>query len=128
MPFPDSPCDACPRNPENGPCLARQYRNPRYCMHAANGHAGYIAILKGDPPPPPPMPPLLTRAFNLAGSIVAAVRSRAKRASPAEQARRLAICGGCEFFKAEGKACLKCGCNLPLKTRLEALHCPIDKW
>lgn len=57
MPFPDDPCRACPRDAARGPCLAMTTRNPRYCMHAANGHAGYVALLRGDGPPAPPAPP-----------------------------------------------------------------------
>jgi hypothetical protein len=42
--------------------------------------------------------------------------------------RRLSICRACEFFQPSGMRCLKCGCFLNLKTRLETEHCPIAKW
>lgn len=56
MPFPDEPCAACPRVARGlpSPCLAMDVRNPRYCMHAASGHKGYVALLSGDSLPPAP--------------------------------------------------------------------------
>ena len=40
--------------------------------------------------------------------------------------KRLSICNSCEFYKM--KTCEKCGCFMPLKTRLEHAECPIHKW
>jgi hypothetical protein len=73
-------------------------------------------------------PPLLEQARNLAAAAAAAFASGFQRAAPEEQARRLAICGGCEHFEAEAVRCKKCGCNLSLKARLSGWHCPIDLW
>jgi hypothetical protein len=48
--------------------------------------------------------------------------------SKEEISARLSICAKCEFFQASPMKCLKCGCYLNLKTRLETEHCPISKW
>jgi hypothetical protein len=72
----------------------------------------------------------LKKAANLvsAGGRVtkAAVKREKIRASPEERERRLAICGVCEFFT--GKTCMKCGCHIKFKAKLETEHCPIRKW
>lgn len=41
--------------------------------------------------------------------------------------QRLSICEGCEFFQVT-KTCEKCGCFMPLKTKLAIAECPIGKW
>jgi hypothetical protein len=41
---------------------------------------------------------------------------------------RMAICNGCEFLIKLTKQCKKCGCVMPLKTKLENAVCPIGKW
>ncbi len=40
--------------------------------------------------------------------------------------QRMAICKGCEFLKA--RICMKCGCLMPAKTKLNRAGCPIGKW
>jgi len=47
--------------------------------------------------------------------------------SSEERERRLSICHECEFL-IDGKRCQKCGCHVNWKSRLEAWHCPIQKW
>jgi len=44
-----------------------------------------------------------------------------------EQAR-LAICSGCENYRAKTNQCKLCGCFMKLKTKLEHATCPIGKW
>ena len=59
-----------------------------------------------------------------------AARQAIRNPSPVseeERERRLGICHACEFL-IDGKRCAKCGCNVSWKTRLEAWHCPIQKW
>jgi len=41
---------------------------------------------------------------------------------------RYEICNGCEFLTKLTKQCTKCGCVMPLKTKLENAVCPIGKW
>lgn len=40
---------------------------------------------------------------------------------------RLSTCEGCPFFTA-AKTCEKCGCFMPLKTKLAHAECPVGKW
>lgn len=41
---------------------------------------------------------------------------------------RLAICRQCPYFYAKLQKCRKCGCIMPLKTRLKNASCPVHKW
>ena len=41
---------------------------------------------------------------------------------------RMKICRGCEFFRDSIAQCKKCGCFMPVKTRLEIAKCPVGKW
>lgn len=72
------------------------------------------------------LPALSIQAKNLATATGQALRNP-KPVSKEERERRLAICHACEFLK-DGKRCLKCGCTVSWKSRLEAWHCPIEKW
>jgi hypothetical protein len=71
-------------------------------------------------------------AKNVAGASFrlakAAMAGEKINVSPAETERRLGICRQCQFFQAKLMRCLKCGCFLSLKVRLETEHCPINKW
>ena len=74
----------------------------------------------------PDKPSLATQAKNLGTAIGQAIVNPTP-VSKEEQERRLAICHQCEFL-IEGKRCSKCGCYVNWKSRLEAWHCPIQKW
>lgn len=41
---------------------------------------------------------------------------------------RLNICLSCPELIALTKQCKKCGCVMPLKTKLKAATCPLGKW
>ena len=41
---------------------------------------------------------------------------------------RMSICNSCEFLIELTKQCKKCGCIMPLKTKLKNSSCPIGKW
>lgn len=77
-------------------------------------------------------PSLAKEASNLLGASLritkAAIRGKKISVSASEISRRLEICRDCEFFESSSTRCLKCGCFLNLKTRLESEHCPIGKW
>lgn len=45
-----------------------------------------------------------------------------------QPATRLAICMGCDRYRAWTKQCKECGCFMPLKVRFPDKHCPIGKW
>jgi hypothetical protein len=74
----------------------------------------------------PRLPSLAKQAHNIFGAAGKAIRNPTPVSSE-ERERRLAICHACEFL-VDGKRCLKCGCHVNWKARLEAWHCPIEKW
>jgi len=47
--------------------------------------------------------------------------------SPQVAVDRLSICSSCEFYKITTQ-CSKCGCFMPLKTKLAEAQCPVGKW
>lgn len=48
------------------------------------------------------------------------------RVTDEERARRLAICGACDFL--ENGRCSLCRCPVSFKARLETWHCDLGKW
>lgn len=48
-------------------------------------------------------------------------------ASESAHQQRLAICEGCEHYMAT-QQCTKCGCFMPVKTKLKYAVCPVGKW
>lgn len=77
-------------------------------------------------------PSLKEMAFGLTKELKANLENVVSHgillASPEEMEKRLGICLGCEFFHVEYSRCLKCGCFMNMKTRLQASKCPVDKW
>ena len=75
--------------------------------------------------------PIVTQAKNVVKAVGQAIKNPTP-VSKEEQERRLGICKGtvdtpkCDFY-LNGR-CLKCGCYVNWKSRLEAWHCPIQKW
>ena len=51
-----------------------------------------------------------------------------KRIEVEAQKERMAICQTCPFFVKGTQQCKKCGCVMPLKTKLADAFCPIGKW
>mgnify|MGYP003352943519 CR=1 FL=1 len=41
---------------------------------------------------------------------------------------RLDICRACPHFISLTSQCRKCGCIMPLKTKLKDASCPVGKW
>lgn len=42
---------------------------------------------------------------------------------------RFKICQACPFYNEKGnKKCSKCGCYMPVKTKLTKASCPVRKW
>ena len=41
---------------------------------------------------------------------------------------RYNICKACEHFRESLKQCKLCYCFMPVKTRISAMTCPINKW
>ncbi len=131
-----STCDRCPCKDA---CLAW----PVFCEWAKAEPPDPVQIRHicdrsrmGSTPPAPAAvhayPPLATQAASAFGAAVRAVSAAATGqpvlVSDEEQARRMAICRACPDFAADQERCRRCGCGMPLKSRLSREHCPIDKW
>jgi hypothetical protein len=56
------------------------------------------------------------------------LNSKQPRAVEELAAERFNTCLGCEFLIKLTSQCKKCGCIMPLKTKLENATCPIGKW
>lgn len=51
------------------------------------------------------------------------------RFAPRQVAKeRLVICESCDRYDAQKMQCQICFCNMPLKTTMANMKCPIDKW
>ncbi|MCA9100056.1 MAG: hypothetical protein KDA63_02840, partial [Planctomycetales bacterium] len=81
-------------------------------------------------------PSLARRAGNVIKAVggvlrhVAAGRGRRLALGAEEVASRLAVCQACEYLSSDGRTCrhVDCGCQLRLKARLAAWHCPLSLW
>ena len=51
-----------------------------------------------------------------------------KRANEDIYKERMDICQKCEFLFTPTKQCMKCGCFMEIKTRIDNAYCPIEKW
>lgn len=75
------------------------------------------------------LPSKTVMAKNIAMASKQALMSGFKKVSEEEHKRRHLICKSrCEFYRHGDDRCSKCGCFTTYKSRLEAWHCPIDKW
>ena len=72
------------------------------------------------------IPPIAARVWNLTAAIKDFVMDGMKTVETEEYARRLKVCEACEFRKEDN--CLQCGCNLTIKARGRAFHCPLQLW
>lgn len=125
--------------------MARQLQNPRLCAlgdpHHPDYSPGYEQMLVRGPgvpapePPPPKAEPepieapgLLRKAANLATAVMRHVAAGMPTVTPEEAARRLEICGSCEFFDAAKGTCKRCGCHLSTKASWSLEACPVGKW
>ena len=50
------------------------------------------------------------------------------RASKEAREQRMNICNFCQHFITLTNQCSKCGCIMPLKTKLANAMCPLGKW
>jgi len=51
-----------------------------------------------------------------------------EHATDEQQAKRMDLCNSCPELIQVTKQCKKCGCIMPLKTKLKAASCPLGKW
>jgi hypothetical protein len=42
--------------------------------------------------------------------------------------KRYNVCKECEHFRAITKQCKLCSCFMPVKTKMLAMTCPLNKW
>ena len=77
-------------------------------------------------------PPKIQMAKNLGRSIkknISALMKGDKVAASDEKVKmREKTCLYCDWFEKEKLRCIKCGCIVPIKIRLEEESCPINKW
>lgn len=76
-------------------------------------------------------PPRTAQLRSFVGGLTAecgAVLAGEAAVSEDEQARRIAICEGCEFFFAADRRCSKCNCWMDLKSKLRTAVCPETRW
>jgi hypothetical protein len=75
-------------------------------------------------------PPIAQQAYNLLQQAIASGKSLTKDgkliADLDLQNQRWAICKTCEDLSEQ--RCLKCGCIMPFKVKLEEAKCPTGKW
>jgi len=79
------------------------------------------------PEPPPEMPHGLKLVQNFGDSMATWAKSGFKMTTDEEAKRRFDICLECEFLQ-NGERCLKCGCWMKYKSKLEAMTCKANKW
>ena len=48
--------------------------------------------------------------------------------SEEKRTERYDICKACEHFRESLKQCKLCNCFMPVKTKMLAMTCPINKW
>jgi len=77
-------------------------------------------------------PPKIQMAKNLGGSIKKNISTLLKgdkvAASDKEVKIREKTCLHCDWFEKKKLRCIKCGCIIPIKIRLEGESCPLNKW
>lgn len=78
------------------------------------------------------LPSLREMAFGLTDAlkqnITNVVVNGVLLASQEEMEKRFNLCVACEYLIPEQSRCIKCGCYMNMKTRLQASKCPINKW
>jgi len=77
-------------------------------------------------------PSKIQMAKNLGGSIKKNISTLVKgdkvAASDKKVKMREKTCLHCDWFEKEKLRCVKCGCIVPIKIRLEEESCPLNKW
>jgi hypothetical protein len=56
------------------------------------------------------------------------LKINSQKISKEEAEARYTLCVTCPFFQKITKTCLKCGCFMAAKTKLDSAKCPIGKW
>jgi hypothetical protein len=66
------------------------------------------------------------KAKGLSNSIMEWVRAGMPIANSVTLENRESICIACEYYRKP--ICIKCGCVVAIKARLQTSRCPIGKW
>ena len=56
------------------------------------------------------------------------ILNKNKRSTEEVYKERMDICGKCEFLFTPTKQCMKCGCFMEIKTKINNAFCPMGKW
>ena len=64
---------------------------------------------------------------DISASLSSIIKSGVKAVSNDEHRRRYAICDLCPHLN-KNKRCAKCGCFVKIKSKFEAMHCPLGLW
>ena len=76
----------------------------------------------------PDLPSNLKMSKEITKAAAQALTHGIKRVTEQVFQERIGICERCEWYRQSDRRCARCGCFLKFKARLEAWHCPIDKW
>lgn len=80
----------------------------------------------------PKMPSVVQMAANLGSTMYyaasAAIKTGVVLASEEESKKRMDICLQCDHLVPEQKRCMKCGCYMTPKVKVQAAKCPVNKW
>jgi hypothetical protein len=80
----------------------------------------------------PQYPSMIQMGKNLGSDIIKNIKSISSgnplSVSNETLNHRKSICNSCEFFDKGSERCVKCGCDMAIKTYLKASTCPIGKW
>ena len=68
-----------------------------------------------------------TKTYGLKELTLDALRLNIQTAPEELVKARYAVCEACPFLTA-AKKCSRCGCYMPVKTKLTKATCPVKKW
>lgn len=118
-------CEQCP---VSGICLG-ETTHPYFCDDARTGDPTLIQMIK-QRSEMQEYPSIFQQAINLGKATAKFLASGLRRATPEQQANRLAICRECDRYDADEVRCRECGCYLQEKTSWASESCPLTppKW
>ena len=85
-------------------------------------------LAKAKPPVDPELPGWLEQAANFTVAAARHALAGFPIAPPELAEARLAICRGCDRYRASDERCAECGCNVHGKASWENERCPLLKW
>jgi hypothetical protein len=88
-------------------------------------------VARGERPIEPAAVPVARKVGNLARAVVQHVAAGMPAAAPELVEARLAVCGGCEQYRASDGTCggmAGCGCYVAVKATWLEQACPLERW